>query len=113
MYETFDGLEVQIEMTMVDEVVWGRFTASAENAKGDEKAIEALKKKATEITDAHNRGAEIRVIRSPYPDSNQRGCWETRRLFRRRIDHGQDSLGFSRMSSILVVSFSPSPGDSS
>ena len=44
MYETFDGLEVRIEMTMVDKVVWGRFAASAENAKGDEKAIEALKK---------------------------------------------------------------------
>ncbi len=51
VYQTFDGLEVRIEMTMVDKVVWGRFAASAENAKGDEKAIEALKKKAREITE--------------------------------------------------------------
>jgi hypothetical protein len=50
-YESFDGLEVRIEMTMVDDVVWGRFSASAENAKGDEKAMEALKKKAAEITE--------------------------------------------------------------
>ncbi len=51
IYETFDGLEVRVEMTMVDEVVWGRFAASAENAKGDEKAIAALQKKAKEITE--------------------------------------------------------------
>ena len=51
VYQTFDGLEVRVEMTMVDKVVWGRFTASADNAKGDDKAIEALKKKATEITE--------------------------------------------------------------
>ncbi len=51
MYQTFDGLEVRIEMTMVDKVVWGRFAASAENAKVDEKAIEALEKKAREITE--------------------------------------------------------------
>ncbi len=50
VYETFDGLLVRVEMIMVDEVVWGRFTASAENAKGDDEAIEALEKKATEIT---------------------------------------------------------------
>ena len=50
-YETFDGLKVRIEMTMLDTVVWGRFTASAEDAKGDDKAIEALEKKAAEITE--------------------------------------------------------------
>ena len=51
VYETFDGLEVRVEMTMVDEVVWGRFTASAKNAKGDKKAIDALEKKANMITE--------------------------------------------------------------
>ncbi len=50
-YETFDGLKVRVEMTMIDKVVWGRFSASADNAKGDDKAIEALKKKATKITE--------------------------------------------------------------
>jgi len=50
-YHTFDGLEVSVEMTVVDDVVWGRFSASAANAKGDDKATEALKKKATEITE--------------------------------------------------------------
>lgn len=51
VYQTFDGLEVRIEMTMVDKVVWGRFSASAEGATGDDKAVEALKKKASEITE--------------------------------------------------------------
>ena len=51
VYETFGGLEVRVEMTMVDEVVWGRFTASAKNAKGDKKAIDALEKKANMITE--------------------------------------------------------------
>ena len=51
VYETFNGLEVRVEMTMVEEVVWGRFTASARNAKGDKKAIEALEKKANIITE--------------------------------------------------------------
>ena len=51
VYETFDGLDVRVEMTMIDTVVWGRFRALAENAKGDDKAVEALHKKAKEITE--------------------------------------------------------------
>ena len=46
-YETFDGLKVRVEMTMVDDVVWGRFSASADGATGD-KAGE-VGKKADEI----------------------------------------------------------------
>ena len=46
-YETFDGLKVRVEMTMVEDDVWGRFQASAEAATG-EKAAET-KKKADEI----------------------------------------------------------------
>lgn len=48
-YETFDGLKIHIEMTTVDEVVWGRFSATAEGASG-EKAKE-VRKKAAEITE--------------------------------------------------------------
>ena len=51
VYETFDGITVRVEMTMVDNVVWGRFSASAENAEGDDEAKEALVKKAAEITE--------------------------------------------------------------
>ncbi len=42
-YETFDGLAVRVEMTVVDDVVWGRFSASAQG--GDA----AVAKKAEEI----------------------------------------------------------------
>ncbi len=49
VYETFDGLKVDIEMTMVDKVVWGRFSASAENASGDK--ADEIRKKAAEITE--------------------------------------------------------------
>ncbi len=50
-YETFDGLKVRVEMTMLETVVWGRFSASADDAKGDDKAIEALEKRAAMITE--------------------------------------------------------------
>ena len=53
VYETFDGLKVHIEMTMVDEVVWGRFSATAEGASGDN--AEEIRKQAEEIT-ARARG---------------------------------------------------------
>ncbi len=46
-YETFDGLKVRVEMTVVDDVVWGRFSASADGATG-EKAMQ-VEKKAEEI----------------------------------------------------------------
>ena len=46
-YETLDGLKVRVEMTVVDEVVWGRFSASAEGAAGE--AAEAAGKKAAAI----------------------------------------------------------------
>ena len=48
-YETFDGLNIHIEMTTVDEVVWGRFSATAEGASGEK--AEEVRKKAAEITD--------------------------------------------------------------
>ena len=48
VYETFDGLKVHIEMTMVDKVVWGRFSATAEGASGNK--AEEIRKKAEEIT---------------------------------------------------------------
>lgn len=48
-YETFDGLKIHIEMTTVDEVVWGRFSATAEGASGEK--AEEVRKKAAEITD--------------------------------------------------------------
>ena len=48
VYEAFDGLKVHIEMTMVDKVVWGRFSASAEGASGDK--ADEIRKKAEEIT---------------------------------------------------------------
>ena len=48
-YETFDGLKVHIEMTTVDEVVWGRFSATAEGASGEK--AEEVRKKAAEITE--------------------------------------------------------------
>ncbi|MDE0060566.1 MAG: DUF4340 domain-containing protein [Defluviicoccus sp.] len=48
VYETFDGLRVHIEMTMVDKVVWGRFSATAEEASGDK--ADEVRKKAEEIT---------------------------------------------------------------
>jgi hypothetical protein len=51
VYRTFDGLEVKVEMTKVKDTVWGKFSASADGATGDEKAVEALKQKAAEITD--------------------------------------------------------------
>lgn len=46
-YETFDGLKVRVEMTMVKDIVWGRFSASADSATGDK--ADAVKKKAEEI----------------------------------------------------------------
>lgn len=49
VYETFDGMTVRIEMTMVDDVVWGRFSATGEGA------AEEVAKKAGEIT-ARARG---------------------------------------------------------
>ena len=48
VYETFDGLKIHIEMTMVDNVVWGRFSATAEDASGDK--AEEVRTKAREIT---------------------------------------------------------------
>ena len=48
VYETFDGLRIHIEMTTVDEVVWGRFSATAEGASGDK--ADEVSKKAEEIT---------------------------------------------------------------
>ena len=48
-YETFDGLRVRAEMTTVDGVVWGRFTASAGDGEGE--AAEAAREKAKEIAD--------------------------------------------------------------
>ena len=48
VYETFDGLKVHIEMTMVDDVVWGRFSATAETASGDK--AEEVETRAREIT---------------------------------------------------------------
>ena len=49
-YRTFDGLKVRAEIMFVKEVAWGRFSASAEDAKGDEKKIQEVKKKAAEIS---------------------------------------------------------------
>ncbi len=40
-YETFDGLKIRVEMTTVDEIVWGRFSASAEGATGEAAAAVA------------------------------------------------------------------------
>ena len=48
VYETFDGLKIHIEMTMVDDVVWGRFSATAGDASGDK--ADEVGKKAEEIT---------------------------------------------------------------
>ena len=48
VYETFDGLRVLIEMTMVDDVVWGRFSATAEDASGDK--ADEVRKRAETIT---------------------------------------------------------------
>ncbi len=53
VYETFDGLKIHIEMTTVDEVVWGRFSASAEGASGDK--ADEIRKQAEEIA-ARARG---------------------------------------------------------
>ena len=47
VYETFDGLRIHIEMTAVDKVVWGRFSATAEGASGDK--ADEVRKKAEEI----------------------------------------------------------------
>ena len=49
VYETFDGLKVHIEMTTVDDVVWGRFSATAKGASGEK--AEDVRKKAAEITE--------------------------------------------------------------
>ena len=53
VYETFDGLKIHIEMTTVDTVVWGRFSASAEGASGDK--ADEIRKQAEEIA-ARARG---------------------------------------------------------
>lgn len=49
VYESFDGLKVHIEMTTVDDVVWGRFSATADGASGEK--AEDVRKKAAEITE--------------------------------------------------------------
>ena len=49
VYETFDGLKVRIEMTTVDDVVWGRFSATAEGASGDK--ADDVRKRAAKITE--------------------------------------------------------------
>jgi hypothetical protein len=48
-YETFDGLRIHVDMTTVGKTVWGRFSASAEGAEGDDKKKEEVAKLAAEI----------------------------------------------------------------
>lgn len=50
-YTTFGGLTVNVEVTVKGEDYWGRFSASAEGATGDDKAKEAVVKKTKEIND--------------------------------------------------------------
>ena len=48
-YRTFDGLAVRVEITFVDDVAWGRFSALADDARGDEETRQAVAEKAGEI----------------------------------------------------------------
>lgn len=48
-YETFDGLKVRVEMTFIDKVVWGKFSASVNVSSGDEKARKKTKEQADKI----------------------------------------------------------------
>lgn len=48
-YETFDGLRIQVDMTMVGKVVWGRFSASTDGTQTDEAKKEEIAKLVTEI----------------------------------------------------------------
>ena len=51
VFTTFDGLQVEVEVAIMGDDYWGRFSASAKNAVGDEKAKKEIEKKAKEITD--------------------------------------------------------------
>lgn len=48
-YETFDGLKVRVEMTFVDKVVWGKFSATVDASVGDEKSRKKAKEQADKI----------------------------------------------------------------
>lgn len=48
-YETFGGLKVRVEMTFVDKIVWGKFSASVDEAAGDEKSRKKAKTQADKI----------------------------------------------------------------
>ncbi len=48
-YETFAGLKVRVEMTFVDKVVWGKFSASVDASTGDEKSRKKAKEQADKI----------------------------------------------------------------
>jgi hypothetical protein len=48
-YETFSGLKVRIEMTFVDKIVWGKFSATVDASKGDEKSRKKAKEQADKI----------------------------------------------------------------
>jgi hypothetical protein len=48
-YETFDGLKVRVEMTFVDKVVWGKFSATVDSSVGDVKSLKKAKEQADKI----------------------------------------------------------------
>jgi hypothetical protein len=48
-YESFDGLRVRVEMTMVGKVVWGRFSASTDGSQADEAKKAEIAKLVEEI----------------------------------------------------------------
>jgi len=48
-YETFDGLKVRVEMIFIEDVVWGKFSASVNASAGDEKSRKKAKEQADKI----------------------------------------------------------------
>ena len=50
-YTTFDGLKVDVEVAITGEDYWGRFSASAVDGAGDDKAKEEVAKKVKEINE--------------------------------------------------------------
>lgn len=50
-YTTFDGLTVNVDVAIMDEEYWARFSASAEGVEGDEETSNTAAAKAKEIND--------------------------------------------------------------
>jgi hypothetical protein len=48
-YETFDGLRIQVDMTMVGKTVWGKFSAATDGNQADDAKKEEIAKLVKEI----------------------------------------------------------------